>query len=80
MPIKLSEDALVLRHFPIGKGFLVRLPDNDRYLDEREDAGRPPFLFVKCWKITYAKMTVRGQWRQPLCLLQLAPPTRWPAC
>ena len=50
VPLQLSQEAIVLRNYPIGKGFLVRLPDEDKYYDEVEDEGRPPYMFVKCWK------------------------------
>ena len=43
----------------IGKGFIVRLPDDDPLLEEEADAfkGRPPFLFVKCWAMDYGRLT-----------------------
>ena len=56
LPLRVPDDAIVLRHYPIGKGFLVKLPHDDRYVDEAgEDVGRPPFIFVKCWKMSYEK-------------------------
>ena len=57
VPLQLSQEAIVLRNYPIGKGFLVRLPDEDKYYDEVEDEGRPPYMFVKCWKVSYARLT-----------------------
>ena len=29
LPLRISADAIVLRHYPIGKGFIVRLPEDD---------------------------------------------------
>ena len=55
-PLRLSSQAIVLRHYPIGKGFLVAIDHAaDRYHDAEEDAGRPPFLFVKCWQMRYER-------------------------
>ena len=58
VPLRLSAEAIVLRHYPIGKGFIVSLKGmDDRYHDLKEDAGRPPYLFVKCWSCTYERLT-----------------------
>ena len=44
-----------MRHFPVGKGFLVRLPEvkDDAFSKADTDESRPPFLFVKVWKLSH---------------------------
>ena len=57
-PLRVSSEAIVLRNYPIGKGFLVTLPPaDDRYFERDEHEGRPPFMFVKCWAMRYEKHT-----------------------
>ena len=51
--VKIGVSAMVLRHWPIGKGFIVRLRDDDEDDGIEEVEGRPPYLFVKAWGLKF---------------------------
>ena len=46
--IRVTQTAIVLRHWPIGKGFILRAP---AALMAEAEQGRPPYIFVKIWNI-----------------------------
>lgn len=47
-PLKITQTAIVLRHWPVGKGFILRAPEA---LMAEVEEGRPPYIFVKIWSI-----------------------------
>ena len=57
LELRISCEAIVMRHYPIGKGFICHLlkDDSDDGITEEED--RPPYLFVKIWKLRYEMRT-----------------------
>ena len=50
--IRISQESIVLRHWPIGKGFIVKLPPNGGSGVIAVEPGRPPYLFLKAWAIS----------------------------
>ena len=57
LQMRIPSESVVMRHWPVGKGFLVRLPerDSEQFQDTSSSLSkeRPPFLFVKVWRLTY---------------------------
>jgi hypothetical protein len=50
LKLRISAEAIVLRNHPVGKGFVV--------VDESaRGGGRPPYLFIKTWKLTHESKT-----------------------
>ena len=52
--LRVSIEAIVVRHYPVGKGFLVRLkeeakPPPAEGRGEGAPLTRPPYLFIKIW-------------------------------
>lgn len=46
--IQLTQTAIILRHWPVGKGFIIRVP---KAMQSEYEEGRPPYLFIKVWSI-----------------------------
>ena len=42
--IQLTQTAIILRHWPVGKGFIIRVP---KAMQSEYEEGRPPYLFIK---------------------------------
>ena len=65
--VRLSRESIVLRHWPIGKGFIARIPAGGGSGVVVVEEGRPPYIFIKAWSIVgdgrtgfvYAKYDVR---------------------
>ena len=57
LELRISAEALVMRHYPIGKGFIVHLRADDADDGITEEEGRPPYLFVKIWRLSYELRT-----------------------
>lgn len=57
LEMRISAEALVMRHYPIGKGFIVHLRADDADDGISEEEGRPPYLFVKIWRLSYELRT-----------------------
>ena len=49
--VRMSRESIVLRHWPIGKGFIAHLPQSGGSGVIAVEPGRPPYLFMKAWSI-----------------------------